>query len=185
MYGGSIDLPLNNLGRQQLAETAEKIKATGAKITKIYTSPMSRAKDSAKVLAEILGLKDAIIVEPDLIDSLIPAVAGKPVATREEIHSKGTDEYDEEFVKKGNEAREHIADRMQKVFEKVANENQGKTVAIVSHADPLRLLLYRLENPGKKAPFVFKLLDNDLINKGQAMKLVVDDKNKILEKKAL
>ncbi len=52
LYGCNIDMKLNDIGREQIRVIAEKIRKSGYKIEKIYTSPLSRAKSSLSILAD-------------------------------------------------------------------------------------------------------------------------------------
>lgn len=180
-YGRSINLHLNNIGKDQIKTIAKKIKKSGYLIGRIYTSPLQRAIESSKIIANIFGIED-IIIDEDLIDVDIPAFIGKPLKIRKEIHKNGTDEYNEEFAKKGNEGRENIAKRMIKAFDKIVKENKGRTVAILSHGDPLRFLLYKIENPKMKVLPMNVLVKTDYPKKGEAVKIVLDNNDNFIDK---
>ena len=152
----------------------------GYKIGRVYSSPLKRAVSSAKIISDVFGLKRKLILDKDLRDIDIPALAGKKASIREDIHARGTDEYSDEFVKKGNESREHIVKRMKNVFDKVFKENVGKTVAIVSHGDPIRFLLYRLQHPFEEVPSMHVLVHTNYPKKAEAVKLVIDTQEKLV-----
>jgi len=67
VLNGRRDMPLTNKGVDQAKELAQKIKAAGIHIDKIYTSPLKRAYKTAKIIAEIIGYGD----EPEKLDDLI------------------------------------------------------------------------------------------------------------------
>lgn len=180
MYGGLLDLPLTEEGKQQIHHLAEWLKSTGVKIDAIYTSSLSRTRDSAGILADVLD-KPPIFIETGLIDTKIPALVGHPNSEKYQIYARGTDEYSDEFVKKGNESRAQLVQRMVNVFEKIRKENIGKTVVIVGHGDPFRFLLFYLENPNKQVPFMGELRRLYYPPKGKGWKMVFDKDGKILD----
>ena len=53
---GATESPLTELGRKQAVETAQKIKEMKIKADEILYSPLSRAKDTAKIISEICGI---------------------------------------------------------------------------------------------------------------------------------
>jgi probable phosphoglycerate mutase len=58
---GWIDVPLNDTGRKQAFEMAETFKDSGFSI--VWTSPLSRASETARIVAEVLGLPAPICSE--------------------------------------------------------------------------------------------------------------------------
>ena len=53
---GMTDSPLTEKGRQQARELGRKVKESGVRIDEILYSPLSRAADTAKAVAEATGL---------------------------------------------------------------------------------------------------------------------------------
>ena len=53
---GMTDSPLTEKGRQQARELGQKVKESGVQIDEILYSPLSRAADTAKAVAEATGL---------------------------------------------------------------------------------------------------------------------------------
>ena len=51
---GQRDIPLNDLGRRQARQAAESLQ--GVDISRVVTSPLSRARETAEIIAEALGL---------------------------------------------------------------------------------------------------------------------------------
>ena len=54
---GSTDIPLTDRGREMARETGRKIVEEGLKIDKIISSPLSRAYETATIIASFLGLE--------------------------------------------------------------------------------------------------------------------------------
>jgi broad specificity phosphatase PhoE len=73
---GSNDIPLNELGLAQAKEAAVRLRYRG--ITSIVASPLSRARVTAEIVAEALGLE--VTIEPDLREVSWGVHEGKPLA---------------------------------------------------------------------------------------------------------
>ena len=56
LYQGQADIPLNELGLKQAQAAAEKILLSGQSFSAIYSSPLSRARQTADASAARLGL---------------------------------------------------------------------------------------------------------------------------------
>ncbi|HEX2608301.1 MAG TPA: histidine phosphatase family protein [Flavisolibacter sp.] len=62
-----IDRPLNDRGKKDAPEMAERLKAKGISIDLLVSSPAKRARKTAKLFAEVLDMdKDAIQIIDDL-----------------------------------------------------------------------------------------------------------------------
>src|SRR5690242_8696605 len=59
---GQTDRPLNEYGRRQARELAERLAGDG--VVAIYASDLSRAKETAEIVGGRLGLP--VVVDPDL-----------------------------------------------------------------------------------------------------------------------
>lgn len=179
-YGRSLDLHLSEEGREQVRITARILKDSGVEVDHIFTSPLSRGVETARIISG--GFPSATLIqENDLTDVNIPSLVGKPIALRKKIHATGIDEYSGKYVEQGNESREKITGRMVRVFNKINREYGGKTIVIVGHGDPLRFLLYRLKNPEGSLPSIGELIHSYYPNKGEGWKMVVDEDGRILE----
>lgn len=166
MYGGTLDLPLNDKGRSQMSNLSEFLQNQGVHPDVVYTSHLSRAKESGQILVERFGV--AVVKDERLGDNKIPQFAG---LTQEEKEAKfsGREEFDPTL--EGHESKEEVARRMRFAFDDIVRKYEGKTVFIVSHGDPLRLLLHSLNHPNElEIPSLNKLPQ---IEKGSAHKVVV------------
>lgn len=52
-YSGRLDVPLTDIGREQARRTAQQL--AGADIDAVFTSPLSRARDTAQAIADATG----------------------------------------------------------------------------------------------------------------------------------
>lgn len=184
LYGRSTDLLLSAGGQEQIKKLAKKIKQK-CSLDLIYSSPLRRALQTAKIISETVG-DIPIRKVHNFIDVDIPALIGQPISLINEIHKHGVDEYEGEYVRRGNEPRAEIVKRMYQSFKKIVKKGRGKTIAIVSHGHPLRFLLFKLENVHAKIiPRIGTLEDKDYLGKGEAMKLIIKPNGSIIEKKRI
>lgn len=183
-YGSQIPMELNKLGREQIKLVSEKIKSHGFNIQKIYSSPLSRAKDSSQIFSSVFG-NVPIEYDNDLRDCDIPAIAGQPILSMIPVYEMGSDEYSGEYVKRGNETKEQITQRMKRAFDKAVSENTGKCVAIVSHGDPIWFLLHNLLSPQVPIPLPSVFRHQDYPEKGSAVRIIVSGNFEIMSKEVV
>lgn len=82
---GHTDIPLNQNGRLQIAQTAAGLAAICHDIDLIISSPLLRARESAQIAAKNLHYpNERIIVEPLLIERCFGEAEGLTAAEREE-----------------------------------------------------------------------------------------------------
>lgn len=55
IFLGQTDVPLSDLGRQQAAEAGKRLKSEGLNTNRIYTSDLSRALETAQIVADIIA----------------------------------------------------------------------------------------------------------------------------------
>ncbi|MBE6529399.1 MAG: histidine phosphatase family protein [Ruminococcaceae bacterium] len=141
-FAGQIDAKLTDLGIKQ-AESTAKVLARYP-ITRIYASPLSRAMNTAKPTAELLGLE----IHPE--QGLCEISAGEweglsfdTIAERypeEFAHLQG----DRSLLRlPGGETMRELYDRVTTCVDRLAAENQGGCIALFSHSMPLRSMVCR------------------------------------------
>lgn len=136
---GETDIPLNDTGRKQARETAEKLK--NKEVDLIITSHLSRAYETAKIIAEATGAE--IVIDKEL---------------RECHHGKGEGMLRAEAEKKyGNlrlcednipdsEKYKELEERAWKALMNHKKNHSHKNVVIVSHGAVIRMLRKRIKN---------------------------------------
>lgn len=139
-FAGHFDADLHENGLLQAKETAKFI-AENYKVDKIYASDLKRAFKTAKALADLLDMD----IIPD--KNLREINAGKWDGRKFEDL---LEEYKESYILwrthigfaacDGGESVRQLADRAMAVFTKIAEENDGKTVAVATHATPIRAM---------------------------------------------
>ena len=147
---GHTDIPLNENGRQQMRETAQKLKDLHVKMDVILSSPLHRARESARIAAERLGYPvNDIVVEPMLIERGFGAGEGMTFAEREEKFP--------EHDYPGMESQTDLVRRAGEAFQRVVNTCSGmENILLVAHGAVLFALLEavsteRIVDAGKAA----------------------------------
>ena len=138
VFAGNYDIPLTELGEKQAQCTADFI-AENYSVDKVYSSDLKRAFKTAEYIAEKFGLQ--VIPEKNFREIF----AGKWEAVKFDTLAT---EYAEDWKIwrndngnsrcTGGESVKELAKRVCSALEKVAVENEGKTVAIGTHATPVR-----------------------------------------------
>ena len=138
VFAGNYDVELTELGCQQAQCTAEYI-AKNYKIDKDYASDLKRAFKTAEYVAEKFGLE--VIPEKGFRE----IYAGEWEAVKfDDLAEKFPEDWDKWRIDIGNsrctggESVRELGERVIKTLEKVAEDNDGKTIAIGTHATPVR-----------------------------------------------
>jgi len=77
--GQKDDSMLTNKGREQALATAQEIIKEGLKIDKIYSSPLKRASETAKIIAKGLNFENSnIIIDKHIIEYDMGSLTGTP-----------------------------------------------------------------------------------------------------------
>lgn len=126
VVSGRTDIPLTEKGLAQAAELAEQVAQT--EVDLILTSPLTRARQTAQVVAERIGAP--VITEPLLLE--------QDFGDYEEVDRFYPEylEYRKEFFRRfpgGGESVAMVACRAYQVIEKVRTQYREHTVLLVSH----------------------------------------------------
>lgn len=166
-------------GRSQISKFALQLRERGVYFDRIETGPFTRCVESAQILADVLGTPE-LAENPSFTDSYVPGWFGVPLSEQQRLMDKGEDIYlnprsDDQ------EKYEDIAKRMLEGFKDLVKRNEGKTVAIVSHGDPIRLLMYRLKYPEGKIPNMSILSKDGYLKRGEAFRVAVGEEGNVVE----
>ena len=147
---GVTDCDLTDKGYEQIKKLAAFAKTLDIDV--VYASPLKRAYKTAAAL-------NWYIDKPfNVVDDLIEVNAGKWEAMKWDDISFGTQLYhlwlnDPDFVKDGGEAFPDVYSRISSAINAIAEANDGKTVAIVSHGAAIRnFMCYAKRQPAEKYP---------------------------------
>ena len=135
-WQGHADPPLNEQGRRQAAELAERLAGDG--IAAIYSSDLARASQTARVVADRLGLdvaEDAGLREID--------VGSWSGLTRAEVEQRFPEGYARWLggeIGHDGETREQLTRRVVGTVERIAAAHPEGTVLVVTHGGAIRAL---------------------------------------------
>lgn len=74
VHEGRFDSPLTELGRDRVRQRAQALRAAGFAVDTIVASPLARAHESARIIADVLGAPVAL--DPDWMESDTGPLAG-------------------------------------------------------------------------------------------------------------
>ena len=141
VFAGHFDADLSELGREQAKRTAEAVLGR-FKIDKIYSSDLIRAYNTARPISEATGIE--IISDRGLREIYAGEWEGREIA-------KLGEEFREDFFVwrndicnsrcTGGESMVEAGERFFARVKEIAEENDGKTVVITTHAAVIRAFL--------------------------------------------
>ena len=133
---GTADVPLNETGIDQVLTAAEILAARSWDL--ILASPLGRAKHSAEIIQQRLGLSE-LKIEPLLLERAFGIGEGMDYKTWQEKFAH-LDEIP------GAESASSVAERSRKLLEFMEREYQGAKVLAVSHGALIRFVLNEVTN---------------------------------------
>jgi len=125
---GVSDIPLNDTGREQAHAIAEILSAHS--FDAIVSSPLSRARDTARIIAERLGMSDPAIVE-GLIERNYGDAEGSHGQDLDYLYPPGTEI-------PGREPREAVTARALAALRELALGHPDSDVIAVAHGGVIR-----------------------------------------------
>ena len=136
-FQGHSDRPLTERGREQAHALADLVGSE--KIDAVYTSPLSRARETAEIVAARAGLKAVALPELREVDT-----------GRWSGHSRTDVEarFPEGFARWGSggsgwedgESYEEMAERVIGALRKIAEDHPDGRVLVISHGGPIRAI---------------------------------------------
>lgn len=142
-HQGQIDIPLNEVGREQVRHAAQTLVAM--KPTHIIASDLERALETGQILADLAGIK--LSTDERLRETFAGEWQGM---TRDEIVAKYPVDYaawggDSEIRPGGGETRWEVSERVvAAIQDALINIPAGGTLVVASHGGALRSALGRL-----------------------------------------
>ena len=127
LFQGRKDIPLNSVGIKQAEETAQKFKNIPLDI--ILVSPLTRAKETAKYISNVTGIKP--VIEQDLIERNFGDMEGKP--NREDCNIKMLLDYEKNYNICNVEPIQSLFKRVSDCLDKIIDKYMGKNVVLVTH----------------------------------------------------
>lgn len=162
---GRTDIPLNDTGRDQARLTG--ILLTRRPITRVYSSPLSRALETAEIIAAQLGVEDPETHEA-LVERDYGAAEGLSFA---EIDAR----YPEGMPVPGRESREAVARRVVPALVALAAAHPGEALAVVSHGGAIRAALMAAEPDAGFGPITNGSVHSFHVTSGDLRLVAFDD----------
>lgn len=161
---GLTDIPLNDTGRAQAREAAERFALVPW--DRVVTSTLSRAAETGAIIAERLGLP-APTGHPALVERSYGAAEG--MRFREyDVAFPGDTPVD------GRESRDAVAARVVPAVLEIAAAHPGESILIVSHGGAIRSVLSAL-GPDVAFPAIRNLSAHTLHHVDGALRFVTFD----------
>jgi uncharacterized phosphatase len=135
-FQGHADTPLNETGRAQARELAALLE--GEDLTAIYTSPLQRAAETARIVAEQLGLPARELEALREID-----VGDWQGMTIDEVRAQFPERLDDAWHSgwPNGETHEGLSARVVPALIDLGRRHVGQRVLGVTHAGPIRAAL--------------------------------------------
>lgn len=142
ILNGRRDEPLSQIGLEQATQLGVKIKETGLKFDKVYSSPLQRAYKTAEAITDLVGLDKPEELN-DLIERDFGAMTGKLVKDIEALCAPNTIKTSTitYFLSPDDaEMFPQLLERAKKVLEWIKNNHQDGNILLVSHGDLGKML---------------------------------------------
>lgn len=139
MIQGRKDNLLNDTGRLQAKTTGNYLKLNDSNWDFIYSSPLSRAYETACIIKEQIGYKGEVIKDEAFIERDFGDAEGKPI-------TKEIFEYIIRDDVKNLEKSYEIQDRVSKGVLRLCEKHKGKRILIVAHSHAIKGLLTHLDS---------------------------------------
>src|SRR5438105_20624 len=118
---GHTDRPLSDFGREQARRLADDL--VGEELDAIYASDLIRARETAEIIGERLGLP--VVIDPDLREKNWGTWEGLTSEERLGVDFEG-------------ETTEEHRDRVLRAVRRIAERHPGQRIAVVTHGGSLR-----------------------------------------------
>ena len=166
-WQGQADPPLNERGRRQAAELAGRLAGDG--IDAVYSSDLARASQTARVVADRLGLD--VVQDPGLREIDVGSWSGLTRAEVEQRFPVGYARWLGGEIGHDGETREQLASRVIDAARTIAGRHEGETVLLVTHGGVIRALRrHAAGDPGDAvancATVAFSLAEGVLVVQG-------------------
>jgi broad specificity phosphatase PhoE len=132
---GSTDIPLNETGKAQAFAAADVLQPEDWDV--VIASPLSRARDTAEIVANKLGMR--VVIVPELIERSFGTAEGLDHASWRKL-------YESHVPIEGLESLEDLRARTNLLLDLIANEYSGQRVLAVSHGAFIRKVLTIITN---------------------------------------
>lgn len=130
---GRTDIPLNDTGRAQAVLAAEEL--ANLRPTAVISSPLSRAQETAQIIATRIGGVE-VHIEPGLIERSYGSAEGRDV--------RGLSDEQRQALMDGGEPRAEAGRRGVQALRELKTRYGDAPVVIISHGALIRVMLEQL-----------------------------------------
>ena len=135
-WQGHADPPLNDAGRAQAAQLAERLAGDG--IAAIYSSDLTRASQTARVVADRLGLD--VVEDRGLREIDVGSWSGLTRTEVEQRFPEGDARWLGGVIGHDGETRDELTLRVVGAVERIAAAHPEGTILVVTHGGAIRAL---------------------------------------------
>jgi isoleucyl-tRNA synthetase len=166
---------LTSEGVEQAQRAVKHMQSDNKKIDMIITSPFVRTKETAKILAEGLGLSEDEIIVDERLGEFNPGCefAGKNWSEVVKAYEDKAAHHFTGKVSEDGESYKELMLRGVKVLQDLEEKYEGKNILIVSHRSLIRWMIFFAEGNLSMSP---NLKEADLPDVGNVQPLKVDFK---------
>jgi broad specificity phosphatase PhoE len=146
VWQGQLEFPLSKEGRIQAAEAGQALRGTG--VAGVYSSPLSRALETAEILAREAGFSGEVVPVTGLMERHGGVLEGHTWAEQEERNPEFAKKFlalpeEERWMLAGAETDEEISARFEKAFSQILSRHPTTDgpIVVVSHGGVMRAFL--------------------------------------------
>ncbi len=188
-YQGQSDIPLNQTGIRQAEQLAKRL--ASEKIDAIYSSDLSRAVETAKIIQNAQERKTTEVVTTDMRWRELSFGKWEGL-NHEEIEAQWHDEAAKWFADMvnlsppGGESLLQLANRVQFALDELKSKHKDQTVLVVTHSGAIQALLCYILGMDLKRYWQFRVLQASLtilqFHEDNAALKLFNDTSHLLEK---
>jgi probable phosphoglycerate mutase len=148
---------LSDEGRDQIRTTADWLAPMAERIDVVVSSPVRRTMESAEILAETLG--KTVDVEPGFAEMEFGAWDGLTFMDVAERHKEDLDAWlgSLDVAPGGGESFRVVEKRVLDGLQRLLDQHRGKTVVVVSHVTPIKIMVAHAVTAPLEAVFRMEL----------------------------
>lgn len=154
---GNADPPLDEVGQEQARQLADRLQRSNRAVVAVYTSPLRRARQTAQILGDALGVpvtSEERLTEYDVGD--ITGLTWEQVVKQYPDVAQRWAEASEDLDIPGAEESASFRERVAIAFGEIVERHAGESVGVVAHGGTLGSYLNHLIRlPSRFSPFRF------------------------------
>ncbi len=139
VWQGQLDVPLAEAGREQARRLSCRLRGWREKFDRLYTSDLARARETAEILGEALGLDPA--PDPRLRELCVGELAGQPRGTLFETYAEVLAATRADPWGTRLPGGESLGDLRRRLLDFLGDLPAGRHL-VVTHAGPIRVLVW-------------------------------------------